>query len=52
MNKSVFAAMSSILVLSAALAGCGGGDNKAGEQGGQAANEENRSKSTPYEPAQ
>ncbi|MED1795674.1 peptide ABC transporter substrate-binding protein [Brevibacillus nitrificans] len=40
MNKSVFAAMSSILVLSAALAGCGGGDNKAGEQGGQAANEE------------
>ncbi|KQL43448.1 ABC transporter substrate-binding protein [Brevibacillus choshinensis] len=42
MKKSVFAAMSSILVLSAALAGCGGGDNKAGEQGGQAANEENK----------
>lgn len=33
MKKSVFAAMSSILVLSAALAGCGGGGEKAGEQG-------------------
>ncbi|WNC15321.1 peptide ABC transporter substrate-binding protein [Brevibacillus brevis] len=42
MKKSVFAAMSSILVLSAALAGCGGGDTKAGEQNGQAANEENK----------
>ncbi|QRG68135.1 peptide ABC transporter substrate-binding protein [Brevibacillus choshinensis] len=42
MKKSVFAAMSSILVLSAALAGCGGGDNAASGQSGQAANEENK----------
>ncbi|MBY0054205.1 peptide ABC transporter substrate-binding protein [Brevibacillus agri] len=39
MKKSVFAAMSSILVLSAALAGCGGGE-KAGEQGNSAGSEQ------------
>ncbi|WP_314304401.1 peptide ABC transporter substrate-binding protein [Brevibacillus parabrevis] len=38
MKKSVFAAMSSILVLSAALAGCGGGE-KAAEQGNSANSE-------------
>ena len=39
MKKSVFAAMSSILVLSAALAGCGGGE-KTGEQGASTGNEQ------------
>ncbi|MGN7470956.1 peptide ABC transporter substrate-binding protein [Brevibacillus sp. SAFN-007a] len=39
MKKSVFAAISSILVLSAALAGCGGGE-KAGEQGNSAGSEQ------------
>ncbi|MGZ0051021.1 peptide ABC transporter substrate-binding protein [Brevibacillus gelatini] len=39
MKKSVFAAMSSILVLSAALAGCGGGE-QAGKQGNSAESEQ------------
>ncbi|GED71441.1 oligopeptide-binding protein OppA [Brevibacillus reuszeri] len=40
MKKSVFAAMSSILVLSAALAGCGGGGEKTGEQGASTGKEQ------------
>ncbi|MED1851536.1 peptide ABC transporter substrate-binding protein [Brevibacillus borstelensis] len=40
MKKSVFAAMSSILVLSAALAGCGGGDKAADNAQGNTATKE------------
>jgi oligopeptide transport system substrate-binding protein len=42
MKKSVFAAMSSILVLSAALAGCGGSETSADNQQGNTAAEENQ----------
>ncbi|MEJ8547581.1 peptide ABC transporter substrate-binding protein [Brevibacillus borstelensis] len=40
MKKSVFAAMSSVLVLSAALAGCGGGDKPADSAQGNTAKKE------------